>query len=100
MGVSVSTMRRWRVGTIPPRLETVDTACRNIGVTRSVLFPGLASAPDEKKTQAQLISEAASKVVAGWPKLSEAQRLDVARVMAAVTTAPAQAPERRVRSAA
>jgi transcriptional regulator with XRE-family HTH domain len=99
MGVSVSTMRRWREGAIPPQLTAVDKVCTRLGVTRTRLFPGLAAQP-EKKSRNQVITEAAAKVVAGWPELTEEQRLEVARVMAPVTTAPATAPARRQRRAA
>jgi transcriptional regulator with XRE-family HTH domain len=99
MGVSVSTMRRWREGGTPPMLSVVDMVCARLGVSRARLFPGLAAEP-EKRTQGDVISEAAAKVVAGWPKLTEAQRLEVARVMSAVTTAPAESPKRRVGRAA
>jgi transcriptional regulator with XRE-family HTH domain len=41
MGVSVKTLYRWRKGGPPPRLDLVDTACRNLGISRHTLFPDL-----------------------------------------------------------
>lgn len=89
MGVAVHTMRRWRKGGTPPRLDVVDMVCTNLGVTREALFPHLMSAPDAEqeraKTQAELISEAADKIVSGWPTLTDDQRRELSIVMSAVT---------------
>lgn len=94
MGVSVSTMRRWRDGGTPPRLDIVDMVCQNIDVTREALFPVLGNAPDPHKTQADLIAEAADKIVAGWPALTEEQQAELSRVMAGVTAGQKKVPTR------
>ncbi len=41
MGVTVKTMRRWRQGGTPPRIDVVDSVCQRLGVAREHLFPGL-----------------------------------------------------------
>lgn len=101
MGISTATMYRYFEGRTPPRLDTVDAVCRNLGLSREVLFPGLSGAPDAaERSLEQVIAEYADKVAANWPVLSEAQRLEVARVMSAITSLPAQAPSRRLGRAA
>lgn len=41
MGVTVKTLYRWKRGEAPPRLDVIDRVCRNVELTRHVLFPEL-----------------------------------------------------------
>jgi DNA-binding Xre family transcriptional regulator len=42
MGIGRNTLHRWRNGSDSvPRLDTIDSVCRRLGVARDVLFPGL-----------------------------------------------------------
>lgn len=101
MGISTATMYRYFEGRTPPKLDTVDTVCRNLGLSREVLFPGLAAAPSSaEQSQEQRVAEYANKIAASWPKLPAWRRLEVIRIMSPFTTAPAQPPPARLGRAA
>ncbi len=87
MGVSVSTMRRWRDGTTPPRIDVVDMVCRNLGVSRAALFPGLVASRQRAPHHDDGIAAAADRIAAGWPELTEDQRLELSRILAGIPVA-------------
>lgn len=92
LGISRATLHRWTVGDTSPSLDAVRNACTALGLTRDELFPSPAT------VRIQTIDEAAAKVAANWPALTEAQKDELSRIFAPIVRAEqarAAKPQRR-----
>lgn len=91
IGVDRATLWRWTAGVKKPSLDAISNACTTLDLTRDALFP----TPGTVRVQS--IEEAAAKVAANWPALTEVQKDELSRIFAPIIRAEniTRAPKQR-----